>query len=217
MQYQYPSAADLQTRRVFCVGKNYAEHVREMGGPATGGRCVIFMKPPSSLVAAGQTVHLPHGQGSVHHEVELLIAIGRGGHEIARGEALAHVGAVGLGVDLTLRDLQSQMKERGLPWEVSKAFEQSGLVGALRPYTSDLNLADLDLRLSINGEPRQEGNTRDMIFPVDQIISILSETWQLRPGDLIFTGTPSGVGPVESGDTLTVHSEALEEATWSFA
>lgn len=206
---------DRAADRVFCIGKNYAAHVAELGDvPADD--CVVFMKPPSSLVRPGETVRLPRGRGAVHHEVELVLALGEGGRDLPLDQALSRIAAIGLGVDLTLRDLQARLKAAARPWEVAKAFDQSALVSHFQPWSpGGADLEDITLECRVNGDLRQRGHTRDMIFPPARIIALLSKTWLLRRGDLIFTGTPAGVGPVAPGDTLSIYSGFTGEVSWS--
>lgn len=202
--------------RIFCIGRNYAEHIRELGD-GNAEHCIVFMKPYTSLVAAGQPVHIPQGMGVVHHELELVVEIGREGKGIPADEALQHIASTTLGIDLTLRELQGRLKQAGSPWERSKAFDHSAPIGTWLPYQSSLDLAAIDLTLTVNGELRQGGNTRDMLFPVPRLIEILSQTWRLLPGDLIFTGTPPGVGPLHAGDRVEAESPQIGRFGWTIA
>ena len=204
----------FDTARVFCIGRNYAEHVKEMGAPKPS-EPVMFMKPATSLVPEGQPLVLPQGQGSVHHEMELVIAIGREGRVIAREQALACVAGVTLGIDLTLRDLQSKLKQAGQPWERAKSFEGSAPIGKFVATSARLDIQNIEMRCTVNGTLRQQGNTRDMLFPVAEIIAFLSSHWRLLPGDLIFTGTPAGVGPLASGDRITIESPQIGGFSWN--
>jgi 2-keto-4-pentenoate hydratase/2-oxohepta-3-ene-1,7-dioic acid hydratase in catechol pathway len=200
--------------RVFLIGKNYRDHISELGDrPAEGP--VVFMKPASSLVPAGAVVHLPSHGALLHHEVEVVVLIGREGRNIGESEARDHVAAYALGVDLTLRDVQNRLKKQGLPWELSKAFDESAPLG---PFTDAVGIdaADIAFQCSVNGQVRQRGHTRDMIYPVNRIIHELSGVWKLLPGDLIYTGTPAGVGALASGDVLEVESPVLAGASWRF-
>jgi len=199
--------------RVFCIGRNYRKHIREMGGDPD---CVIFMKPISSLVFPGEKVILPRNNGSIHHELEFVIVIGKPGKNIPSENALQHVKAVTLGIDLTLRDVQKRLKNAGQPWEISKAFDQSAPIGDLLPYQHGMDLSDVDMTCTVNGDLRQSGNTRDMIFSVPELIHIVSQTWALFPGDLIYTGTPHGVGPVQPRDTITIASPQIGTFFWKF-
>ena len=198
----------MTLNRIFCIGKNYAEHVAELApaGHVDDGECVVFMKPPSCAVAPGQTVKLPRDRGSVHHEAELVVMLGAGGN----------VSHLTLGLDLTLRDLQSQLKQKGAPWELAKAFDGAAPLGHWRPYANE-NLQALEFSLHVNGQLRQRGFTRDMLFPVARQIQILSRTWSLQPGDVIFTGTPKGVGPLNPGDTANLSGPQLGSYEWKFS
>ena len=197
--------------RIFCIGRNYAKHVAELGEPASDD-CVIFMKPASCRVAAGDDVSLPRDRGAIHHEAEVVVRIGRGGKDIAETRALAHVDAVTLGLDLTLRDLQNRLKRAGAPWELCKAFEHSAPLGDWQPVPD--NLQSLRFECRVNEELRQSGDTADMLFPVARLIAILSATWTLAPGDMIFTGTPEGVGPLNPGDKVSLTADRLGAFSW---
>jgi 2-keto-4-pentenoate hydratase/2-oxohepta-3-ene-1,7-dioic acid hydratase in catechol pathway len=199
--------------RVFCIGRNYAEHARELANPLPA-RPVVFLKPASSLVPAGGQVRFPTHGRELHHEVELVVRIGRAGHDVTESEAPAWVDAVTVGVDLTLRDLQKTLKAAGLPWEIAKSFDQSALIGEFVPLRPPLDLSDIDFRCSVNGAPRQAGNSGDMIFNVATVIAVLSEIWALVPGDLIFTGTPAGVGPLHPGDQIVATAEGIGSFAW---
>lgn len=199
------STQRLPVHRVFCVGQNYARHAREMG--ATGREApFFFMKPARSVVpvAEGETglVHYPSGTRALHHEVELVVAIGAAGRGLDARDAASLVYGYAVGIDLTRRDLQSALKEQGRPWEIAKAFEESAPVGAVTPLASTGWLSAGAIRLAVNGQPKQDGNLDEMIWPVADIIAQLSQHWHLQPGDLVFTGTPEGVGAIERGDQL---------------
>lgn len=206
----------MHAPRIFCIGRNYAEHIRELGNADTA-QCIVFMKPSTSLVFAGQPVIIPQDRGAVHHELELVLQIGREGARIPTALALEHISAITLGIDLTLRELQGQLKKSGSPWESCKAFDHSAPIGEFRPWHGAPDLADIDLQLRVNGSSRQSGNTRDMLFPIPRLIEILSQTWRLLPGDLIYTGTPSGVGPLVAGDIVEVESPQIGRFSWSIA
>ena len=205
---------ELRARRVFCIGWNYADHIRELS-TRNAEQCTIFMKPPTCLVPPGVPVAIPRGQGAVHHEVELVVALGREGRDVPAADALGWVAGVTLGLDLTLREVQARLKKLGQPWELCKAFDQSAPLGDLVPWTPAIDLRDVTLRCLVNGQLRQEGNTRDMLFPVERLIEIVSRTWRLLPGDLIFTGTPPGVGPIVPGDELVIESPRIGRFAWA--
>ncbi|NKF24696.1 fumarylacetoacetate hydrolase family protein [Solimonas marina] len=202
--------------RIFCIGKNYAEHVAELAhlGHAPDGDCVVFLKPASAIVEEGQTIALPKGRGSIHHEAELVVQLTGGGRDITMEEALECVAGMTLGLDLTLRDLQTELKRKGKPWELAKAFDGSAPLGDFKPYLAH-DLQALEFTCHVNGQLRQHGHTRDMLFPVAQQIRILSQTWSLEPGDIIYTGTPAGVGPLEPGDQVVLESPSIGRFSWS--
>jgi 2-keto-4-pentenoate hydratase/2-oxohepta-3-ene-1,7-dioic acid hydratase in catechol pathway len=208
----------MNPKRIFCIGKNYAEHVAELAhlGHPPDGQCVIFMKPVSALVPEGEPLVLPRGRGSVHHEAELVVMLTGGGRDVPEDEALACVAGLALGLDLTLRDLQTELKAKGAPWERAKAFDGSAPIGDFKPYLEQ-DLQALEFTCHVNGTLRQHGLTRDMLYPVARQIHILSQTWALEPGDVIFTGTPKGVGPLQPGDDITLASPTLGTATWTCA
>ncbi len=202
------------TARIFCIGRNYVDHVTELASPLPVAP-VIFMKPPSSLVRTGEPIHFPrHGQ-ELHHEVELVVKIGRAGRVAAPHQAPAYVGGISLGLDLTLRDVQRQLKQKGLPWEAAKAFEQSAPIGDFVAYDASIDLCDIAFHCSVNGVQRQAGNSRDMIFPVARLLVELSRIWSLQPGDLLFTGTPAGVGPLRIGDRVEIGSKLTGAFAWT--
>jgi acylpyruvate hydrolase len=203
------------TARVFCIGQNYVAHIQELGNPMPGSP-VIFMRPLSSLAAVGEEIHFPrHGQ-LLHYEVEVVVRIGQSGRDICETEALSYVDAVTLGVDLTLRDLQVEAKQNGLPWDAAKAFDQSAPLGDFLPYDPTMmDLRNLAFRCRINGQLRQDGNTDDMLFSVERLIAELSNIWTLRPGDMIFTGTPSGVGALSTGDVIEVENDQIGCFRWT--
>lgn len=192
-------------RRVYCVGRNYAEHAQEMGH---SGRepPFFFMKPADALVpvAEGETgsVDYPTLTANLHHEIELVVAIGTGGRDIAAADAATHIWGYAVGLDMTRRDLQNAMKKEGRPWEIGKAFEQSAPIGPIVPKTQCGELTRGAITLDVNGQRRQTGDLSDLIWSVAETIEQLSRAWTLAPGDLIFTGTPAGVGAVQRGDVL---------------
>ena len=204
-------------QRIFCIGKNYDEHVKELGGAAPE-EPVVFMKPVCSIVAPGETLSMPRHGSLLHHEVELVLLIGREGQDISEENALSYIAGITLGLDLTLRDVQGRLKKSGHPWELSKAFEQSAPLGHFKSYDPhSIDLENLPFTCSVNGEIRQQGNTCDMLFPVRNLIHRLSQWWMLRPGDIIFTGTPSGVGPLKVGDEVSIDSSVTSRFSWTFS
>ena len=203
------------TARIFCIGQNYVAHIRELSNPMPQ-KPVIFMRPLSCLVAPGEAVHFPTHGKQLHYEVEVVVRIGKQGRDIDERDALSHIDALTLGVDLTLRDLQIEAKQNGQPWDQAKAFEQSAPLGDFLAYDpASINLDDLNFRCRINGELRQDGNTNDMLFGFRRLIAELSSIWTLRPGDMIYTGTPSGVGPLQIGDVIEVENDQIGTFSWT--
>lgn len=197
------SAARFPIRRVFCVGRNYAAHAREMGNDPDREPPFFFMKPADAVVAAQGTVPYPACTNDLHHEVEMVVALGAGGRDIAPEDALGLVWGYGVGLDLTLRDLQAVAKQMSRPWDFSKGFDASAPCSALRPLSSGGHPAQSTrVSLEVNGALRQEGTLDQMIWPLPDIISHISRFVALAPGDLIFTGTPAGVGPLLPGDRV---------------
>lgn len=199
----------MKVNRIFCIGRNYAEHIRELGNTPDDA-CVVFMKPASCVVAAGAPVVLPRGRGSVHHETELVVMLAGGGADIPVERALQNVAALTLGLDLTLRDLQNELKKKGAPWELCKSFDGAAPLGGWIPYAGQ-DLQAIEFSCEVNGARRQSGRSADMLFPVARLIHILSRSWALAPGDIIFTGTPAGVGPVKAGDELLAGIDGVTE------
>lgn len=206
----------MNVQRIFCIGKNYAEHVAELAhlGHKPDGECVVFMKPASCVVPVGQPIPLPRDRGSIHHEAELVVRIGAGGANIPVESAAQHIDGVSLGLDLTLRELQTGLKNAGKPWELAKAFDGAAPLGVFTQYRGQ-DLQALEFFFEVNDTLRQHGQTKDMLFPVAQQVQILSKTWALRPGDVIFTGTPAGVGPLVPGDRVALHGPGLGRFEWN--
>ena len=189
-------------RRIYCVGRNYAAHAREMGADPDREPPFFFMKPADAIVADGTAIPYPPRTANLHHEIELVVAIGTGGRDIPVERALEHVYGYGVGLDMTRRDLQNAAKKEGKPWDMGKGFDQSAPCGTLR-RAADIGHPDKgSVTLSVNGELRQKGDLADLIWSVSETISYLSGLVELQPGDLIYTGTPEGVGPVVAGDRL---------------
>lgn len=188
--------------KLLCIGRNYAKHVHEMGGSDLPGEPLVFLKPPSARIATGGIVVLPRQSREVHHEVELVARIGTGGRHIEEEDALDHVDAYALGLDLTARDIQSAAKKNGAPWSIAKGFDTFAPVGEFISSDDVGDPQDLEIRLTVDGETRQHGTTGHMIFPVARLVAYLSSVFTLEAGDLIFTGTPEGVGPVTAGAVL---------------
>ncbi len=196
--------------RIYCVGRNYAKHAREMGMDPDREPPFFFAKPADAVVANGTPVPYPPRTANLHHEIELVVAIGVGGRDIPLAGALAHVYGYAVGLDLTRRDLQFAARDQGRPWDVSKGFDHSAPVSAIRPAAEMGHPQQGAIWLEVNGEPRQRANLSEMIWSVAEIVAELSTYFELRPGDLIFTGTPEGVGPVQRGDSLVGGIDGLE-------
>ena len=198
--------------RIYCVGRNYAEHAQEMG--FTGREPpFFFLKPADALVpvADGEVgeIDYPPLTANLHHEVELVVAIATGGRNIAAADALQHIWGYAVGLDMTRRDLQNEMKKQGRPWCIGKGFDQSAPIGPLHPITATGELATGAITLSVNGVQKQQGDLAELIWNVAETIETLSQAWTLQPGDLIFTGTPAGVSAVVAGDLMECHIAGL--------
>ena len=202
-------------RRIYCVGRNYAEHAREMGHDPDREPPFFFQKSPDNLVAAtapeGGDFPYPGQSDNVHFEIELVAALSGGGTDIPEDKALDQVWGYAAGLDMTRRDLQGQAKKMGRPWDVGKAFEYSAPIGLIHPAAETGHLSEGRIWLNVNGETRQDGNLNQLIWSLPEVIAHLSGLFELRPGDLIFTGTPAGVGPVQKGDVMEGGVEDLSE------
>ena len=207
------SNARFPVRRIFCVGRNYAAHAREMGKDPDRDPPFFFLKPADALVDDNAEVPYPPETENFHHEAELVVAIGRGGVDIAENDALDHVWGYAIGNELTRRDLQLAARDKGRPWDFGKGFDRSAVCGPLHPVTEVGHLDEGSIRLSVNGETRQEADLADMIWSLPEQIAIVSRSMALRPGDLIYSGTPAGVGPLRPGDVCVVEIEGLGKLT----
>jgi fumarylpyruvate hydrolase len=192
-------------RRIYCVGRNYAEHAQEMG--FTGREPpFFFLKPADAIVhvPAGETgqIDYPTLTSNLHHEIELVAAIGTGGKDIRAADAASHIYGYAAGLDMTRRDLQGDMKKQGRPWCIGKGFDQSAPIGPILPKSTTGELTSGPISLSVNGAIRQKGDLKDLIWSINETIEVISQAWELQPGDLIFTGTPAGVGAVVRGDLM---------------
>ena len=207
----------FQVHRIYCVGRNFADHAREMGAavaasPAERGHPVFFLKPADAVVTDG-VVPYPPGTRELHHEVELVVALG---HDAPRGELSAQVAqslifGYAVGLDLTRRDLQAAAKAKGLPWDTGKAFDYSAPISAIVPSTDIDDIAALSLTLTVNGSRRQHGALSDLIWDIADVLGELSQLYALRAGDLVFMGTPAGVGPLQAGDTFLATLDGVAE------
>jgi acylpyruvate hydrolase len=193
--------SEVPVGKILCLGRNYAEHAKEMQSEIPT-MPVVFLKPSTALITNGQPIVIPHISNDVHHEVELVVAIAREGKCIPAAKAFDYVLGYGVGLDMTLRDVQSEAKKKGLPWSIAKGFDTSAPVSEIIPRKDIRNPQDVTLRCSVNGAVRQQTSTSMMIFSVENIIEFISSIMTLERGDLIFTGTPEGVGPVKAGDVI---------------
>ena len=216
MSYVFPPApapsvpvvgteAQFPVHRIYCVGRNYEEHAKEMG--FTGREPpFFFMKPADAIVVAppGATTALPYPSltANLHHEIELVVAIGRGGKNIAAADALSHIYGYAVGLDMTRRDLQNDMKKQGRPWSIGKGFDHSAPIGPITPAAQAGDVGKAGIWLQVNGVDRQRSNVAQLIWNIAETIEHLSAAWELQPGDLIYTGTPEGVSAVVTGDVL---------------
>ena len=212
------SDALFPVRRIYCVGRNFAEHAKEMGATVDRGTPVFFMKPADAIVAGGGRVPYPSGTRDLHHEVELVVALGRDADgEVATGDAMALVFGYGVGLDLTRRDLQAAAKAKGLPWDTSKGFDHSAPASELVPVADAGDVFTRRLWLEVNGELRQQSGLDDMVFSVADVIHELSKLYALKAGDLVFMGTPSGVAALQPGDRFRAGVDGLVEFTGHIA
>lgn len=188
--------------KIICIGKNYADHAKEMNS-AVPEKPVFFLKPDTALLGKGQQFYYPDFTKELHHEIEIVVKISKNGKNIEEKFASGYYEEIGLGIDFTARDLQDEAKKKGLPWEIAKAFDNAAVVGErFLPKTNFNDINAIPFRLDLNGNTVQNGNTKDLIFSIDKVISYVSRFITLRQGDYLFTGTPSGVGPVKIGDRL---------------
>lgn len=204
-------ATRFPVRRIFCVGRNYAAHAREMGMDPTKEPPFFFMKPADAVVESGACIPYPPQTENLHHEIELVVAIGTGGTDIAPDQAGQHILGYAVGIDLTRRDLQLAARDLGRPWDFGKGFDRSAPCSAIRRADGrDIPTAGR-IWLAVNGAVRQDADLRDLIFPVADVVSLISASMRLEPGDLIFTGTPENVGPLVIGDAVTGGVDGIGE------
>ncbi len=209
-------AEHFPVHRIYCVGRNYEEHAKEMG--FTGREPpFFFLKPADTIVVAapGQTAHIPYPTltNNLHHEIELVVAIGKGGRHIAAADAAQHIFGYAVGLDMTRRDLQTEMKKQGRPWCIGKGYDQSAPIGAITPAAQAGDIGQAAIWLQVNGSDRQRSHVSKLIWNVTETIEHLSQAWELQPGDLIYTGTPEGVGAVARGDTMVGGIDGLGQIT----
>lgn len=194
--------------KIACVGKNYLEHAKELGD-AVPEKPVIFLKPSSSIIFSGEKIVYPEFSKSLHYETELVLLMGKTGKKISKKDALNYIAGYAVGLDMTLRDLQSEAKRLGHPWTISKCFDTSTVLGEFIPSFEIKNPNELELKLWVNGELKQNDNTSNMIYSVEEIVEYLSFYFTLEEGDLVFTGTPKGVGEVKAGDKLVAEISGI--------
>jgi acylpyruvate hydrolase len=210
------SRQTLPVGKIVCVGRNYAEHAKEMHSEVPS-LPVIFLKPPSAVISDGMKIVIPGFSRDVQHEVELVVVIGRRGKDIPAASALSHVCGYAVGLDMTLRDVQSEAKKKGLPWSVAKGFDTSAPVSAIVPVSRIPDPQALTISCTVNGVVRQRTSTGKMIFAVPAMIEYISSIFTLEEGDLLFTGTPEGVGPVPPGDVISAELEGFASITLGVA
>jgi len=203
--------------RIYCVGRNYAEHAREMGHDPEREPPFFFMKPADAIVANGATIPFPQLTKDLHHEIEMVVAIGKDGANIPVEKALDHVFGYGVGLDMTRRDIQGEAKKMGRPWEMGKAFDNSAPCTALKTVAMVGHPAKGAIWLKVNGKVTQKGDLSELIWNVQETISYLSQLITLRAGDIIMSGTPAGVGPVKAGDKLEGHVDGVGDLTVTYA
>ena len=202
-------SARYPVRRIYCVGRNYAEHAREMGHDPDRELPFFFQKNPDNLVLDNKDFPYPTMTSNLHHEIELVVAMGQGGRDIQAANALSHVYGYALGIDLTRRDLQNEAKKTGRPWEIGKAFEHSAPMTDITPAAKSGHLSKGAIWLKVNGEVRQQSDLTQLIWNIPEIIAHLSAIFELRAGDLIMTGTPAGVAAVKPGDVMEGFCEGV--------
>ena len=209
----YLGRKSFEARRVFCIGRNYADHIKELSDQVPE-KPVIFMKPETSLVPEGVEVSFPTHGKEFHYETELVLLIGKEGKPATVKEALGHVAGISLGFDLTMRDVQRYLLPKGLPWELCKAFDQSAPIGKFVEKEKIKDLNKIEFFGKVNGKVVQDGNSSQMINSFEALVFEISQAWKLLPGDLIYTGTPSGIGPVSRGDEITAESSEIGVFSW---
>jgi len=202
------SGRHLPIGKILCIGRNYSDHIRELGN-ATPEAPVIFIKPASSVIGEGEAIVIPPYSRECHYEAELALLIGRKGKDIPVERAMEHIAGYGVGIDLTLRDVQDELKKKGLPWEIAKGFDTACPLSAFVEASSVADPQNLEIRLTVNGKIRQDGNTSMMIHRIPAIISHMSGSFTLEPGDVILTGTPAGVSRIVSGDHLVAEIQGV--------
>ncbi|MFD1259534.1 fumarylacetoacetate hydrolase family protein [Entomomonas asaccharolytica] len=205
-QHQYIDGTTIHfaVGKVVCVGRNYAEHAKELNNPIPT-EPILFIKPATSVVSSNGGFSIPHHRGAVHYEAEIAVLIGKQlSGSVTKTEVVEAITGFAPALDLTLRDVQAKLKEKGLPWEISKCFDGACVLTPFVPASNYPNLTDIDIRLTINGEIRQQGNSSEMLTPIVELIQYIANNFTLLPGDVVLTGTPKGVGPLNTGDRLVM-------------
>lgn len=203
--------------RIFCVGRNYAEHAKEMGVEVDREAPFYFLKPATAIVETGATIPYPPGTKNYHYEMELVFAIGKPGFKIDKADALGHVYGYACGLDMTRRDLQLAAREKGRPWDLGKAFEQSAVVSTMVKADAFGKRDGKAIALTVNGQTKQSAKLDDLVWTIEELVAHLSGYYHLQPGDLVFTGTPAGVGPVVAGDRIDGTIDCLEPVQLTIA
>ncbi len=202
--------------KILCIGRNYAEHIRELGNE-TPEAPVIFIKPATSVIGEGEEIFIPAYSRECHHEAELALLIGKEGKNITVERAMEHIAGYGVAIDLTLRDVQAELKKKGLPWEIAKGFDTACPLSAFVAASQVKDPQNLQIRLKVNGVTKQDGATTLMIHRIPEIVSYMSGIFTLEPGDVILTGTPAGVGPIAPGDQVVAEIPGIGRLTVSVA
>lgn len=198
----YIKNSSIKANNIFCIGRNYAEHAKELNNPIPTTEPIIFLKPNSALSFNHENLVIPKSSKHVDHEVEIVVVIGRAGKNISVNDARSYISHLAVGIDFTARDLQEEAKKKGQPWSVAKGFDTFAALGNLVEINDQIDLKNISLELSVNEEIRQVGNSKEMLFSIETIIHLLSHKFTLAPGDLIYTGTPKGVGAIKVGDQM---------------
>lgn len=204
-------AEQFAVHRIYCVGRNYAAHAREMGNNPDREPPFFFTKPADAIVQNDAHIPYPSRTTNFHHEIELVVAIGKAGRDVAAAQALDHVYGYAVGNDFTRRDLQTDAKDHGRPWDISKGFDRSAAISAITPAAQSGHLRNGRIWLKVNGQLRQQGDLSDLIWSVPEVIAELSTLFELQPGDLIYTGTPAGVAALKKGDRIEGGIDGLDE------
>lgn len=193
--------------KIFCIGRNYIDHAKELNNPVPKAP-LVFMKPVTAILKQGKPFYLPEFSNEIHYEAELVLRICKNGKHVHHDYTKSYIGEIGLGIDFTARDVQARLKEKGHPWEIAKAFDHSAVIGDFQSVDNFPDLGNISFELKKNGEIVQKGNSADLIFPFERLISHISEYFTVNVADLLFTGTPAGVGPIKIGDHLEGYLES---------